>query len=278
MSKVALFGFDERTSGSWRWYADNLDFEVVAVADPDPEKVRQLATDLEVPLCSSLEAMVEEVRFDTLMVTQPLDAAKRATAYALARGIRVHCEVVPECSVGSSRMAILGCDGFDASRLIAAAGWLGPELVAVADSDISETRKLAEELGAFAYESLEGMIEGGGFDALHVSLPWDAAQPAIDYAIEHGIRVVCDVLPEPTLAEMLGSSVPAVVISIDGPATSWEVHLCHHSEPDLVSVILVEIRPGQPPWMTACWSAPHMQSRGDLLVEASRILSVTNRI
>jgi predicted dehydrogenase len=199
MSKVALYGCDNQLSGEWLWFPDNFDFEVVATAATEHqiEGLRQIAAALEVPLYSSPEAMFEGTWFDTLLVAQPLEEARRVTAYALDRGVRVHCEVVPS-TIGRSTgvTAALGFDRRDADALITVARLQPIKRVALADCDVEAGWDLADQLDATAHDSLEDMVDAGGFDVLYLALPWAAAQEAIDYASERGIRVVCEVLPE----------------------------------------------------------------------------------
>ncbi len=200
MSKVAIYGYDTHTSGEWLWFEDNLDAEVVAVGAPahEVDDIRWLATALDASLCSSPEGLFEGEPFDTLLVTQPLEEAKRVTAAALARGFRVHTEVVPSTVTRSGGViAAFGRDVHDTDRLLTVGRRQRIEHLALGNCVMPAVEELAGLLDAVPHRSLEDMVDAGDISVLYLSLPWSAAQEAIDYASKRGIRVVCDFLPEP---------------------------------------------------------------------------------
>lgn len=101
----------------------------------------------------------------------------------------------------SYRSAIVGCGSIAQVHAAALNKLSAVRLVACADILPARARALADQSGARAYDSLEGMLDHEDIDVLHICTPHALHTPMIREAVSRGLAVFCEKPPAVTCAQ-----------------------------------------------------------------------------
>ena len=94
--------------------------------------------------------------------------------------------------MGRIRLGIVGTGLMGRRLAVAAQETMLFSVAAAADHDVARAERVARELGAVPYPSLERMLEECTLDAIYVGLPHSLHAQACATALRHGIHVLVD--------------------------------------------------------------------------------------